>query len=143
MLKLVGILVYLKFLTYNSHWIRAMLELDQILRANEINFAILAALPAFFLSLGLIVVVRAWFRKVKTLQSSIVLPINFLKRNPFVYMCRKKAYAKFSSLHCLNSYTFICTLWSMDSTFNFQHVYIYLLKSLLYFLRPAKHAHYY
>ncbi|KAL2510949.1 dgd1 suppressor 1 [Abeliophyllum distichum] len=29
----------------------AMLELDQILRANEINFAILAALPAFFLSL--------------------------------------------------------------------------------------------
>ncbi|XWS73678.1 hypothetical protein CRYUN_Cryun02cG0149100 [Craigia yunnanensis] len=41
----------------------AMLELDQILRANEINFAILAALPAFFLSLGLIVVVRAWFRQ--------------------------------------------------------------------------------
>ncbi|KZV30582.1 hypothetical protein F511_05732 [Dorcoceras hygrometricum] len=31
----------------------AMLELDQILRANEINFAILAALPAFFLSLVL------------------------------------------------------------------------------------------
>ncbi|OIW02796.1 hypothetical protein TanjilG_29572 [Lupinus angustifolius] len=30
---------------------RAMLELNQILRANEINFAILAALPAFFLSL--------------------------------------------------------------------------------------------
>ncbi|KAF1889189.1 hypothetical protein Lal_00024511 [Lupinus albus] len=29
----------------------AMLELNQILRANEINFAILAALPAFFLSL--------------------------------------------------------------------------------------------
>ncbi|EOY32951.1 Dgd1 suppressor 1 isoform 3, partial [Theobroma cacao] len=42
---------------------RAMLELDQILRANEINFAILAALPAFFLSLGLIVAVRAWFRQ--------------------------------------------------------------------------------
>ncbi|TYI12803.1 hypothetical protein ES332_A08G013700v1 [Gossypium tomentosum] len=41
----------------------AMLELDQILRANEINFAILAALPAFFLSLGLIVAVRAWFRQ--------------------------------------------------------------------------------
>ncbi|RYR04994.1 hypothetical protein Ahy_B06g084822 isoform C [Arachis hypogaea] len=32
----------------------AMLELDQILRANEINFAILAALPAFILSLLLI-----------------------------------------------------------------------------------------
>ncbi|KAL6009878.1 hypothetical protein ACLOJK_000309 [Asimina triloba] len=30
----------------------AMLELNQILRANEINFAILAALPAFFLSLS-------------------------------------------------------------------------------------------
>ncbi|KAI7979829.1 hypothetical protein LOK49_Contig238G00005 [Camellia lanceoleosa] len=28
----------------------AMLELDQILKANEINFAILAALPAFFLA---------------------------------------------------------------------------------------------
>ncbi|OMO62041.1 Nuclear control of ATP synthase 2 [Corchorus olitorius] len=41
----------------------AMLELDQILRANEINFAILAALPAFFLSLGLIAAARAWFRK--------------------------------------------------------------------------------
>ncbi|XP_022752415.1 protein DGS1, mitochondrial isoform X1 [Durio zibethinus] len=41
----------------------AMLELDQILRANEINFAILAALPAFFLSLGLVVVVRAWLRQ--------------------------------------------------------------------------------
>ncbi|KAL4384324.1 hypothetical protein GQ457_15G028600 [Hibiscus cannabinus] len=41
----------------------AMLELDQILRANEINFAILAALPAFFLSFGLIMAVRAWFRQ--------------------------------------------------------------------------------
>ncbi|XP_073313537.1 protein DGS1, mitochondrial-like [Primulina huaijiensis] len=41
----------------------AMLELDQILRANEINFAILAALPAFFLSLILAMLVRAWFKK--------------------------------------------------------------------------------
>ncbi|BBH02410.1 dgd1 suppressor 1 [Prunus dulcis] len=41
----------------------AMLELNQILRANEINFAILAALPAFFLSLVLIMVVRAWFKQ--------------------------------------------------------------------------------
>ncbi|KAE8720819.1 cation/H(+) antiporter 4-like [Hibiscus syriacus] len=40
-----------------------MLELDQILRANEINFAILAALPAFALSLGLIIAVRACFRQ--------------------------------------------------------------------------------
>ncbi|KAK2431397.1 protein DGS1, mitochondrial [Trifolium repens] len=41
----------------------AMLELNQILRANEINFAILAALPAFFLSLFLIMLVRAWFKQ--------------------------------------------------------------------------------
>ncbi|KAI5673519.1 hypothetical protein M9H77_13883 [Catharanthus roseus] len=41
----------------------AMLELDQILRANEINFAILAALPAFVLSLILLMVVRAWFKQ--------------------------------------------------------------------------------
>ncbi|XP_059665453.1 protein DGS1, mitochondrial [Cornus florida] len=41
----------------------AMLELDQILRANEINFAILAALPAFFLSLILIMLVRAWLKQ--------------------------------------------------------------------------------
>ncbi|EXC10038.1 hypothetical protein L484_004723 [Morus notabilis] len=41
----------------------AMLELNQILRANEINFAILAALPAFFLSFGLLMLVRAWFKQ--------------------------------------------------------------------------------
>ncbi|KAK6925507.1 Nuclear control of ATP synthase 2 [Dillenia turbinata] len=41
----------------------AMLELDQILRANEINFAILAALPAFFLSLSLLMLLRAWLKK--------------------------------------------------------------------------------
>ncbi|KAF6163805.1 hypothetical protein GIB67_016145 [Kingdonia uniflora] len=36
----------------------AMLKLNQILKANEINFAMLAALPAFFLSLILIMFVR-------------------------------------------------------------------------------------
>ncbi|XP_050282783.1 protein DGS1, mitochondrial [Quercus robur] len=41
----------------------AMLELDQILKANEINFAILAALPAFFLSLILLMLVRTWFKR--------------------------------------------------------------------------------
>lgn len=41
----------------------AMLELNQILRANEINFAVLTALPAFFLSVLLIMLVRAWFKK--------------------------------------------------------------------------------
>lgn len=32
---------------------RAMLELDQILRSNEINFAVLAALPAIFVIIGI------------------------------------------------------------------------------------------
>ncbi|XP_059430328.1 protein DGS1, mitochondrial [Corylus avellana] len=41
----------------------AMLELDQILKANEINFAILAALPAFFLSLVLLMLMRAWLKR--------------------------------------------------------------------------------
>ncbi|KAG6501424.1 protein DGS1, mitochondrial-like [Zingiber officinale] len=43
----------------------AMLELDQILKANEINFAILAALPAFGLSLLLLMLVRAWIMQDK------------------------------------------------------------------------------
>ncbi|GAV81088.1 NCA2 domain-containing protein, partial [Cephalotus follicularis] len=43
----------------------AMLELDQILKANEINFAILAALPAFFLSLLSLMLVRAWFKQAR------------------------------------------------------------------------------
>lgn len=42
-----------------------MLELDQILRANEINFAILAALPAFSLFIILVMLVRAWFKQVR------------------------------------------------------------------------------
>ncbi|KAL2973257.1 hypothetical protein AAZX31_14G036800 [Glycine max] len=41
----------------------AMLELNQILRANEINFAVLTALPAFFLSLLLMMLVRGWFKQ--------------------------------------------------------------------------------
>jgi nuclear-control-of-ATPase protein 2 len=41
-----------------------MLELDQILKANEINFAILAALPAFFLFLVLLMLARAWLKRV-------------------------------------------------------------------------------
>ncbi|XP_074580901.1 protein DGS1, mitochondrial-like [Curcuma longa] len=43
----------------------AMLVLDQILKANEINFAILAALPAFVLSLLLLMLVRAWIMQDK------------------------------------------------------------------------------
>ncbi|KAL6902106.1 hypothetical protein ACP4OV_004982 [Aristida adscensionis] len=37
-----------------------LLEMDQILRANAINFAVLAALPAFGLSLLLLALVRTW-----------------------------------------------------------------------------------
>lgn len=60
-------------LRYSKHLIvclsnRAMLELDQILRANEINFAILAALPAFFLSFVLLMLVRAWLKKVRSME---------------------------------------------------------------------------
>ncbi|KAF7815562.1 protein DGS1, mitochondrial [Senna tora] len=43
----------------------AMLELNQILRANEINFAVLAFLPALFLSVVLLGVVRTWFKQDK------------------------------------------------------------------------------
>ncbi|KAI3910260.1 hypothetical protein MKW92_027809 [Papaver armeniacum] len=43
----------------------AMLDLNQILKANEINFAILAALPAFFLSVGLLMLVRTWYKQDK------------------------------------------------------------------------------
>lgn len=57
---------------------RAMLELNQILRANEINFAILAALPAFFLSLVLIMLVRAWFKQVGELSKALYF---FIKKN--------------------------------------------------------------
>ena len=49
-----------------------MLELDQILRANEINFAILAALPAFALSLILLMLVRAWLKQVRMTLSSVI-----------------------------------------------------------------------
>ncbi|KMZ72041.1 hypothetical protein ZOSMA_16G00050 [Zostera marina] len=43
----------------------AMLELDQILKANEINFAILAALPAFFLSVSVLMLGRSWVARDK------------------------------------------------------------------------------
>ncbi|KAL6649949.1 hypothetical protein ACP70R_014173 [Stipagrostis hirtigluma subsp. patula] len=40
-----------------------LLEMDQILRANAINFAVLAALPAFGLSLLLLALVRTWIMR--------------------------------------------------------------------------------
>lgn len=43
---------------------RAMLELNQILRANEINFAILAALPALLAAVLLGWLVKQPFTKV-------------------------------------------------------------------------------
>ena len=41
---------------------RAMLELDQILRANEIKFAVLAALPAVLVLLGIGSLVRQYYQ---------------------------------------------------------------------------------
>ncbi|XP_074310618.1 protein DGS1, mitochondrial-like isoform X2 [Silene latifolia] len=43
----------------------AMLELDQILKANEINFAVLAALPAFIFVVILIMLLRSWIKQDK------------------------------------------------------------------------------
>lgn len=43
---------------------RGLLEMDQILRANAINFAVLAALPAFGLSLLLLALLRTWIQRV-------------------------------------------------------------------------------
>lgn len=40
-----------------------LLEMDQILRANAINFAVLAALPAFGLSLLLLMLLRTWIQR--------------------------------------------------------------------------------
>lgn len=48
----------------------AMLELDQILKANEINFAMLAALPAFFITVILVSIVRLWLMKDKGAEGS-------------------------------------------------------------------------
>ncbi|OVA14820.1 Nuclear control of ATP synthase 2 [Macleaya cordata] len=56
----------IQFSNFNGFLLnRAMLDLNQILRANEINFAILAALPAFFLSLILLMLVRKWVKQDK------------------------------------------------------------------------------
>lgn len=56
-----------------------MLELDQILRANEINFAILAALPAFFMSLIIAMLVRAWFKRVSHLYFTLLFVYGEIK----------------------------------------------------------------
>ncbi|KAL2941364.1 Protein DGS1 mitochondrial [Bienertia sinuspersici] len=42
-----------------------MLELNQILKANEINFAILAALPAFVLAVLSLMLMRSWIVQVR------------------------------------------------------------------------------
>lgn len=47
--------------------------MDQILRANAINFAVLAALPAFGLSLLLLVLLRTWIQRVCTKPSKTFL----------------------------------------------------------------------
>lgn len=48
----------------------AMLEMDQILKANEINFAMLAALPALFITVILASIVRLWLMKDKGAEGS-------------------------------------------------------------------------
>ncbi|KAI3768333.1 hypothetical protein L2E82_18919 [Cichorium intybus] len=50
---------------------KAMMELNQILRANEINFAILAALPTFFLSLEVLMLLHASVKQEKKRSSSL------------------------------------------------------------------------
>jgi nuclear-control-of-ATPase protein 2 len=47
-----------------------MLGLDQILKANEINFAMLAALPALFITVILAFIVRLWLMKNKGAEDS-------------------------------------------------------------------------
>ncbi|WCJ20566.1 dgd1 suppressor 1 [Euphorbia peplus] len=42
---------------------KLMLKLDQLMKANEINFAVLAVLPTFFLSHILLMVIRAVFKR--------------------------------------------------------------------------------
>lgn len=65
---------------------RAMLELDQILRANEINFAILAALPAFFLSFLLLMLMRAWLKKVKSMELLIFAECITISRTHMIFV---------------------------------------------------------
>ncbi|KAI3679413.1 hypothetical protein L2E82_02198 [Cichorium intybus] len=50
---------------------KAMMELNQILRANEINFVILAALPTFFLSLEVLMLLHASVKQEKKRSSSL------------------------------------------------------------------------
>lgn len=97
----------------------AMLELDQILRANEINFAILAALPAFFLSLLLLGLVRAWFKKdtraegrgrIARLQRRLLL-VEVEKRIMQFQICMDKGLEKESE--CM----FGLVLYSLDRLF--------------------------
>ncbi|CAO2832646.1 unnamed protein product [Amaranthus hypochondriacus] len=51
----------------------AMLELNQILKANEINFAMLAALPAFVLVLVLFMLMQSWMMQDKGAEGKGIL----------------------------------------------------------------------
>lgn len=79
---------------------RAMLELDQILKANEINFAILAALPAFVLSLLLLMLVRAWI-----MQVGVSFSINFLVKTLILIKIMLKSY---NTVRRLGSFELSC-----------------------------------
>lgn len=74
-----------------------MLELDQILRANEINFAILAALPAFFLSLGMLTLIRTWLKQVRRIDNS-----RQTKCDSDTYMC-SSVFIHMSETRCAQS----------------------------------------
>ncbi len=54
--------LYYHNMAFDGH--RAMLELNQILRANEINFAVLAALPALLFAIAVGWLLRRPFIKV-------------------------------------------------------------------------------
>lgn len=92
--------------------IRAMLELNQILRANEINFAVLAALPAFFLSLLLLMVVRAWFKQVNALFLFIriqIKPKAYIIAVWMSYVALNEGYMHFDISEIKYWYWFVCS----------------------------------
>jgi hypothetical protein len=76
--------------------------MDQILRANAINFAVLAALPAFGLSLLLLMLLRTWIQRVciylyKLLKTFCHLQFHYWD---ICSSCRPTGFWDFFSLNC-------------------------------------------
>uniref|UniRef100_A0A803KMH6 Uncharacterized protein n=1 Tax=Chenopodium quinoa TaxID=63459 RepID=A0A803KMH6_CHEQI len=89
----------------------AMLELNQILKANEINFAILAALPAFALILLSIMLVRSWVTQDKGAEGRgrlarrqrRLLIVEIEKKIMHYQSCMELGQFSFQSFHpCIN-----------------------------------------